>query len=151
MKVVLARATFCSIFSDETTDISTIFRFRVHFRCVSSRGVSARFGGLVAAEKRDAETIEPALKDKCLKVYANWQKYHLGRNGASVFTRRHNSLEIITQTTALQLALPLRSAGCSRCCQGFSQPQRLAGSHQCSCVSPISQLFGHRSRSPRLS
>lgn len=91
-KTVIGKATFSSVLSDETTDVSNVGQLLVHLRCVTSGVITTRFGGLVAVGGRDAESIQHAIEGKCLELDVDWQKCHLGSDGASVFTGRHNGV-----------------------------------------------------------
>ena len=62
-KSAIAKASFCSIMSDESTDVSNVSQLLVHLRCVREGTITTRFGGLATLEARDALLIKAALDE----------------------------------------------------------------------------------------
>lgn len=91
-KSVLSDATFSCVLSDETTDVANLGQVVIHFRCVKSGVVETRFGGASSVDERNAEAIQKALEAKADEWGLDWRKCHLGSDGASVFTGRHNGV-----------------------------------------------------------
>ena len=76
-KSAIAKASFCSVMSDESTDVSNVSQLLVHLRCVREGTITTRFGGLAALEARDALSIKAALDEKCAGLGVDWKKCHL--------------------------------------------------------------------------
>lgn len=91
-KKIVAHSTFNAVLVDESTDVSNVAQMVVHLRCVSSGQVTLRFGGIASLARKDANSIRAALERKAKDFDLDWQKSHLGSDGASTFTGRHNGV-----------------------------------------------------------
>ena len=89
-KSAIAKALFCSIMSDESTDVSNVSQLLVHLRCVREGTITTRIGGLAALGARDALSIKAALDEKFAGLGVDWKKCHLSSDGANVFPGKHN-------------------------------------------------------------